>query len=542
MPDALVQVRRALLSVSDKTDLIPFAKALASHGVELISTGGTARALEEAAVPVRSVESLTGFPEIMDGRVKTLHPKVHGALLALRDNPEHQRQASEHAIEPIDLVCINLYPFEETLGKPDVTEAEAIEQIDIGGPSMIRSAAKNFRSVTVVTKPSQYDRVVSELNAHSGQTTGRLRAEFAATAFARTSAYDAAIAAYLGRRQPEAFPTVLDLSYTKIDDLRYGENPHQAAALYRDPASTGPTIPASRQLHGKPLGYNNVLDAAAALEIVKALARFERLAHAGDTPPTPFAACVVKHTNPCGAATASSALEAVDAALAGDPLAAYGGILALTGTLDLQAAERLCANGVFLEVVCATSIEPDALERLKSRWANLRILEIGERQPFRGRKLEYRTIPGGLLAQDRDVRLPEPGLWTHAAGPEPTDDDRQLAARTMILARALSSNAIAIAGSGPNGQGLSFLGGGAGQMDRVAACRIAVEKAGDRARGAVAASDAFFPFPDGPQILIEAGVRLIAHPGGSKRDQDTFDLCNQHNITCLTTGIRHFRH
>ncbi|TVQ61852.1 MAG: bifunctional phosphoribosylaminoimidazolecarboxamide formyltransferase/IMP cyclohydrolase PurH [Phycisphaerales bacterium] len=548
MSEGLAPVRRALVSVSDKTDLIPFAKALAGHGVQLISTGGTARALEEAGVPVTPIEQLTGFPEIMGGRVKTLHPKVHGGLLALRDDPEHQAQATEHGIEPIDLVCINLYPFEETAGRPGVTDAEAIEQIDIGGPSMIRSAAKNFRSVAVVTKPSQYDRVVTELNTHSGQTTARLRAELAATAFAKTSAYDAAIAAFLSRRQPEAFPPVLDLSYVKLDDLRYGENPHQSGALYRDPVSTGPTIPGSRQLHGKPLGYNNVLDAAAALEVVKGLTRFARIERGASAPPLP-AACVVKHTNPCGAATATTALEAVDAALAGDPMAAYGGILALAGTLDQSVAKRLCAEGVFLEVVCATGVEPDALETLKQRWANLRILEIGDRTPFRGRKLEYRTIPGGLLAQDRDVRLPEPGLWTHAAGPEPSDGDRQLAARLMIVVRALSSNAVAIGGAAggatkdeDGADAFALFGGGAGQMDRVASCRLAVEKAGERARGAIAASDAFFPFPDGPQILIDAGVRLIAHPGGSKRDQDTFDLCDKHGVTCLTTGVRHFRH
>ncbi len=544
MSEGLAPVRRALLSVSDKTDLIPFAKALASHGVQLVSTGGTARALEAAGVPVTPIEDLTGFPEIMGGRVKTLHPKVHGGLLALRDDPEHQAQAAEHAIEPIDLVCINLYPFEETVGKPGVTDSEAIEQIDIGGPAMIRSGAKNFRSVAVVTKPGQYDRVVNELNAHSGQTTARLRAELAATAFAKTSAYDAAIAAYLSRRQPEAFPSVLDLSYVKIDDLRYGENPHQAGALYRDPASTGPTIPASRQLHGKPLGYNNVLDAAAALEVVKGLARFARVERGADAPPLP-AACVVKHTNPCGAASAPTAIQAVDAALAGDPMAAYGGILALASTLDQPVAERLCVDGVFLEVVCATNVEPDALETLKQRWANLRVLEIGDRTPFRGRKLDYRTIPGGLLAQDRDVRLPEPGLWTHAAGPEPSDADRQLAARLMLVVRALSSNAVAIGGT-PTGseeaESFALFGAGAGQMDRVAASRLAVEKAGERARGAIAASDAFFPFADGPQILIDAGVRLIVHPGGSKRDQDTFDLCEKHGVACLTTGVRHFRH
>ncbi len=528
----LVPVRRALLSVSDKTDLVPFAKALVSRGVDLISTGGTAQALHDAEIDVRSVDELTGFPEMMGGRVKTLHPKVHGALLALRDDDDHLASMREHGIEPIDLVCINLYPFERTVSSPDVQAAEAIEQIDIGGPSMLRSGAKNFRSVVVMTSPSQYDRVVNELDANDGCTTRRLRAEFAATAFGRTSEYDAAIAAYLGRRSGESFPEILRTGFVKIGDLRYGENPHQSAAFYKDPVSTGSTIVNARQLAGKPLSYNNVLDAAAALETVKALGK--QVKGAGS------AACLVKHTNPCGAAFADSAVEAVAAALAGDPLASYGGILAVGSNLDMETAELLCGEGVFLEVIVAREYDTDALARLKDRWKNLRVLAVGDKKPFRGRKLEYRSVPGGMLVQDRDARADDVGLWEHRAGPKPNDNDLRDAGLVVMMCRAMSSNAIAIGGR--DGAALRLFGAGAGQMDRVASCTIAVGKAGQSSNGAIAASDAFFPFSDGPQLLIDAGVRCIVHPGGSKRDRETLDLCEQHGVTCLLTGVRHFRH
>ena len=526
-----VPVRRALLSVADKSDLVPFARALVGHGAEIISTGGTARALADAGVPVTPIENVTGFPEMMDGRVKTLHPKVHGGLLGLRDNESHTAAMAEHGIEPIDLVCIDLYPFERTVSEPGVSEPEAVEQIDIGGPAMIRSGAKNFRSVAVVTGTRQYDRVVTELDANGGCTTLTLRSELAAAAFGRTGEYDAAIASWLGRRLVEPFPEVLRLQYTKARELRYGENPHQTAALYRDPASIGPTLVNARQLGGKPLSYNNINDAAAALEVAKALHRYDGAS---------ASACVVKHTNPCGAAAAPSVAQAVRAAMAGDPMAAYGGILAVVGVVDGAVAERLCAEGVFLEVVAASEFEPSALERLKARWANLRLMAVGDKSPSRARKLEYRSIPGGMLVQDRDVRLPEPERWKHEAGPAPSPEDLHAAAALVVVCRALSSNAIAIGGR--DGDAVALFGAGAGQMDRVASCRIAVEKAGERARGAIAVSDAFFPFPDGPEVLVGAGVRLIVHPGGSKRDAETFALCDGRGVTCLTTGRRHFRH
>jgi phosphoribosylaminoimidazolecarboxamide formyltransferase / IMP cyclohydrolase len=554
-----VQITRALLSVSDKTDLIPFARALAARGVEIISTGGTARAIAEAGIPVTPIDQLTGFPEIMDGRVKTLHPRVHGGLLAVRDNPEHAAAMAQHGIKPIDLVCINLYPFEQTIARAGgVEQREAVEQIDIGGPSMIRSAAKNFQWVAVVTSPSQYDRVVSELESGRGATTLTLRAELAAAAFGRTSEYDAAIASYLSRASGISFPHMLRLGYVKSAELRYGENPHQSGALYRDPSATGQTIvgavAAGGQLHGKELSYNNINDAAAALEVAKALAWLDESAlrnpdrDPGDSSiPSTIGACIVKHTNPCGAAIALDARAAVELAIAGDPLAAYGGILALNATLDESVADRLCQKDVFMEVIVAPAFTPAALDMLRARWTQVRLLEVGPAQrrvQGSGRKIEYRSVPGGMLAQDRDLRTPAPEQWIHAAGPRPSQAQLAQAAFLEVVVRAITSNAIAIGGSGgPGGAGgVRLFGAGAGQVDRLTACRIAMDKAGPRAAGAIAFSDAFFPFPDGPQLLASAGVQMICHPGGSKRDQDTFNLCNERGITCMVTGIRHFRH
>lgn len=530
MPDT-VPIRRALLSVSDKTDLVPLAKVLSSMGVEIVSTGGTARALTEAGVAVRHIEDLTDFPEMMDGRVKTLHPRVHGGLLALRDNADHVSSMNEHAIPPIDLVCVNLYPFEQTVGRADVTTEEAIEQIDIGGPSMIRSAAKNAEWVTVLTAPRQYDRFISEFRDHGGATSLELRRWLAAAAFARTSAYDRAISAFLDNSTERAFPSTLTLDYDLADELRYGENPHQAAAIYRDPASNGPTIVNAQQLSGKHLGYNNILDASAALEIVKSLRKLDK-GRAG--------AAVIKHTNPCGMAIADETADAVALAIAGDPLAAYGGILALNRPIDSAAAELIAAPDRFFEVILAPEFHEDAARTLADRWKNVRLLAVGERPAARQRKLEYRSIPGGMLVQDRDTRLTNVESWQHAAGPVPTPELLAAAPLVELAARGLSSNAVAIGGL--DGPGMRLFGGGAGQMDRVASCRIAVQKAGELARGGIAASDAFFPFPDGPEILIDAGVQLIVHPGGSKRDQETFDLCTARGVTCMVTGQRHFRH
>lgn len=527
----LVRIRRALLSVSDKSDLIPFARSLLSHGVELVSTGGTARALTEAGLTVTHIEQLTGFPEMLDGRVKTLHPMVHGGILALRDKPEHTKAMNDHGIEPIDLVCVNLYPFEQTVANPEATTEQAVENIDIGGPSMIRSAAKNAAWVTVVTSPTQYDRVVRELDASMGSTTRELRAQLAAAAFSRTSAYDAAISAYFHRSAPIAFPPTLRLTFNRVDTLRYGENPHQSASLYADPASTGPSIVRAEQLGGKQLSYNNILDASAALELVKAL-------RAAD--PDKVGACVVKHTNPCGASISGSTAEAIKLAIAGDPLAAYGGIMAVNQSISAADAETIAQGGSFFEVVVAPGFEPEAAALLNERWKNVRLLAVGDREGSHNRKLDYRSVPGGMLVQDRDSRAILPVHWSHRAGPKPSAEDLEAGAFLCACARALSSNAVVIGGF--EGNGVRMFGAGAGQMDRVASCRIAISKAGALAKGAIAAGDAFFPFADGPELLIDAGVRMIIHPGGSKRDDDTFAICESRGVTCLTTGERHFRH
>ncbi len=529
MPD-LAPVRRALISVSDKSGLERFARALADRNVEIISTGGTAKFLKDAGVMTTPVEEITGFPEIMDGRVKTLHPLIHGGLLALTDNDAHAEAMRRHSIEAIDLVCVNLYPFEETVAKDGVTMEEAVEQIDIGGPSMIRSAAKNARRITVATSPAQYDRILQELEANNGATTLALRNDLMRAAYQRTSAYDAAIAAYLSENNTADFPAVLTPRYEKAADLRYGENPHQRAALYRDPNANGPSIATAKQLHGKDLSYNNIADAAAALELAIDLRR------ATGQP----SACVIKHANPCGAASAPAISEAVTAAMNGDPLAAFGGIVACSHTIDSASAETLASDNNFLEVIAAPSFDDDALETLRARWANVRLLEVGDLDNADHSGVELKSIRSGALAQTADNAPVDPAAWQHSAGPKPTGEQLRAAATIWTACKHLRSNAVAIGGMHDNAAAL--FGGGAGQMDRVASCKIAVEKAGPRAEGAIAASDAFFPFPDGPEILIDAGVSLIIHPGGSKRDQETLDLCDAHGVTCLLTGVRHFKH
>lgn len=527
-------IKRALLSVSDKADLVPFAQALRARGVTIISTGGTAKALGAAGIDVVAVEKVTGFPEGLDGRVKTLHPGVHAGLLALRDHADHASFLKVHGIEPIDLVCINLYPFQRTVADPNVTMTEAIENIDVGGPAMLRAAAKNAKFVTVVTSPRDYDRVINEMDSHGGATTSETRAELAAAAFARTAEYDAAIASFLGRRGA-AFPNVLNLRYTLVDQLRHGENPHQEGALYRDPASTGQSVVNAQQHHGKQLSYNNINDAAAALEAAKSLVRL-----IGDAPGA--VAVVVKHTNPCGGALGGSQAEAIELAIAGDPIAAYGGILATGAEIDLASAKIIARESNFFEVVVAPSFAADALELLKARWANVRLLSVGQRGASPTRKLDYRSVPGGMLVQDRDSKASDPAQWTHAAGPKPTPELLRSAAVLDTLCKYVTSNAIVVGGQGETKNSTRLYGIGSGQVDRVSACRLAVSKAGALAKGAISVGDAFFPFSDGPKVLIDAGVKMIVHPGGSKRDQDTLDLCNQHGVTCMLTGVRHFRH
>jgi phosphoribosylaminoimidazolecarboxamide formyltransferase/IMP cyclohydrolase len=527
----LVRVRRALISVSDKKDLVPFARGLSELGVEIISTGGTSRALSDAGIAVIPVEEITGFPEMMDGRVKTLHPAIHGALLGRRDVDTHVQAMQDHGIVPIDLVCINLYPFEDTIKNPDVAHAEAIEQIDIGGPSMLRSAAKNHDFVAVVTSVSQYDRVINEMKATNGQTSLELRRDLAAAAFMRTAQYDTTISAWMCSARDNAFPTVLRMTYAHQLDLRYGENPHQEAALYVDPSTHEPSIVTAKVLHGKPLSYNNINDAAAAFELVQDL---------HDSAPDHVHAAVIKHTNPCGAASAGTLTDAFTLAYEGDSLAAYGGILAVSRPIDDATAALICEGQKFFEVIIAPSYSAQALSMLGERWKNVRLLDVGTIERSGAQVIDYRSVPGGMLVQERDTYITSTGDWKHTAGPKPDADLLADAAHIWTVAKHVKSNAVAI------GKGGQLLGAGAGQMDRVASCRLAIEKAGARItegdRPAIAASDAFFPFPDGPQELINAGVKCIVHPGGSKRDEDTFAVCNEANVTVLLTGVRHFRH
>lgn len=541
----LVPIRRALLSVSDKTELVPFARALAELGVELVSTGGTRDALERAELRVLPVERLTGFPEMMGGRVKTLHPAVHGAILARRDEPTHVTAMRDHGITPIDLVCVNLYPFHRAASEKLDTDA-AIELIDIGGPAMVRSAAKNHAFVAVVTSPGQYDEVLRELRRSGGSSTAGLRRRLAARAFAHTAEYDAAIASWLEAEtdeeaeagapsEPLPLPPTLRVSRPRTLSLRYGENPHQRAALYADERAAWRGVVGAALLHGKPLSYNNILDAAAALDLVVDLHLHV---------PGPASAAVVKHTNPCGAAVDADPAGAFRRAYEGDPLAAFGGILALGRAVDAAVAEAIVEGRKFLEVIVAPGFDDAARALLAERWKNVRLLAVGELPPAPPTGLDLRSVSGGTLAQDRDAVASDPGAWTHAAGPALDEVTRREALFAWLAAKHLKSNAVAIARAG------QLLGVGAGQVDRVTAARLAVEKAGerlatpgaDRERPAVAASDGFFPFPDGPERLINAGVSVIVQPGGSMRDEETIALCDARGVTCLMTGVRHFRH
>ena len=540
-------MQRALLSVSDKSGLVEFAQALAANGVEIVSTGGTAKALMAAGISVVPIEKLTGFPEMMDGRVKTLHPRVHGGLLGRRDVPEHVAAMKEHGIAPIDLVCVSLYPFANTIAKAGVTEEEAIEQIDIGGPAMIRSASKNYEFVTVVTSPDQYARVVADIAANHGATTPTLRKQLAAEAFDHTAKYDTMIAAWMARVEANVganiganeLPDTIQVALTRKAKLRYGENPHQYAALYRDMAQQDGGIVDAHTVEGKPLSYNNILDAAAAFELVKDLVALTTRGANG------VAACVVKHTNPCGAAIGANAADAFDKAYAGDPLAAYGGIVAISARLSAADATNIAKPDRFLEVVVAESFEPEAVAILAARWKNVRLLAVGSMRRAPTNALQLRSVPGGVLVQEQDCAVDAATQFKLTAGPAPSEALRQDAEFLAVIAKHLKSNAVCV------GAQQTLWGAGAGQMDRVASCKHAIEKAQLKLQAAIAhpttivvtaASDAFFPFDDGPRLLIDAGVKCLVHPGGSKRDGDTETLCKNRNVTLLVTGTRHFRH
>jgi len=530
----LVPIRRALISVSDKTGLAEFATALVKEfNVELISTGGTSKFLRGLGLPVKDVSDVTGFPEMMDGRVKTLHPKIHGGLLSLRDNPEHVKAMKDHGIEPIDLVCINLYPFKATIEKPGVTFEEAIENIDIGGPSMIRSAAKNHHFVLVVTSPDRYEKVLGDLREHKGSSCGKHRLRQAQRAFQHTAEYDGMIAGYLhshafSDEKAEALPSTLSIKATKKQALRYGENPHQPAALYATEQPKEASVAFAKQHYGKELSYINLLDADAALSAVKELA--------------PNCACIVKHATPCGYGAAKDLATAFERAYAGDPLAAFGGVLALGGKVDLRTAKSMTGAGDgkwFAEVIVAAGFDDDALELLKSRWKNVRILEVGpiaSADHADRRELQMHKIVGGMLVQERDLAGVDQSTWQIVSKRPPTEAETIDLKIAWLACKHVKSNAIVIA------KDLAAVGIGGGQVDRVNASRVAATKAADRAKGAVAASDAFFPFPDGPEILLNAGVTAIIHPGGSVRDNETLALCDARGAALVLTGQRHFRH
>ncbi|MBZ0137988.1 MAG: bifunctional phosphoribosylaminoimidazolecarboxamide formyltransferase/IMP cyclohydrolase [Planctomycetes bacterium] len=524
----LVAVKRALVSVSDKTGIVDFCKALSQWGVELISTGGTAKALRDAGLAVKDISEHTGFPEMLDGRVKTLHPKVHGGLLARRDLPEHMATAAEHGIEPIDIVIVNLYPFEATVARPDVSRENAIENIDIGGPSMVRSAAKNQDAVAVVTDPADYERLRGELDRHDGKLSLATRRGLARKAFRMTAWYDHAIAEYLAHLEDgldDLAPRAL-LALKSGVKLRYGENPHQEASFYatgRHPGGLG----GLEQLSGKELSYNNLLDLDSAMRA------------AGEISDEPYA-IVIKHTNPCGAAVGSSIAEAFARAYDCDPLSAFGGIVGLNRGFDLATAEQFLAGEKFIEAVVAPVFDDDAVEALveksKKKWRkSIRLVRATPAHTSRA-SIEYRSVNGGMLAQHVDDRRIQPGECKVVTSTVP--DDRQM--KELLFAWGLckhyKSNAICITNH------KALIGYGAGQTSRVDATEHALLRAGDKASGSVLASDAFFPFPDSIEKAAKAGIKAVIQPGGSVRDDAVVEACNAHGIAMVFTGMRHFRH
>jgi phosphoribosylaminoimidazolecarboxamide formyltransferase/IMP cyclohydrolase len=520
--------RRALVSVSDKTGLEPFVKGLTALGFEILSTGGTAKFLRENGIAVIDVSEYTGFPEVMDGRVKTLHPKIHGAILGRPDLPGDAAAIKAHGIVPFELVVVNLYPFEQTVAKAGVSHDEAVEQIDIGGPSMVRSAAKNHAYVGIVTQPAQYEEVLSALQNKSFGL--ELRQRLMQAAFEMTARYDAAIAKHFagggssGSSAAE-LPASLSLSFQRKQKLRYGENPHQSAVWFTESSPASDSLSVAEQLHGKELSYNNLLDLDAALSIVREFAE--------------PAAVVIKHNNPCGCAIADTLADAFDKAYEGDPVSAFGSILGFNRKMDLAAAERLCEPNRFIEAVLAPDYDEAAIQLLttKPKWkANVRLLRLPGMAGLPPAGWDFRKIAGGLLVQDRD-NLPEAtDEWKVVTDRAPTDHERRDLAFAWQVCKHVKSNAIVFAKAG------MVVGVGAGQMSRVDSSRIAADKAGDSSRGAVAASDAFFPFRDGVDQAHKAGVTAIIQPGGSVRDEDSIKACNEHGMAMIFTGRRHFRH
>jgi phosphoribosylaminoimidazolecarboxamide formyltransferase/IMP cyclohydrolase len=518
-------IRRALLSVTDKTGLVDFARVLASFGVDLVSTGGTARTLREAGLPVRDISDLTGFPEMLDGRVKTLHPKVHGGILHIRDNAEHMASVVEHEIEPIDMVVVNLYAFEKTAQRPGVAFADVIENIDIGGPSMVRSAAKNFSDVAIVTSAADFSLLTEEMQANSGSLSRATRWRLAKAAFAVTAAYDAGIATALesidapsGKAAfSQELPETIRVIDPLLQTLRYGENPHQKAALYTDGSGKG--VANARQMQGKELSYNNIVDLDACWELVSEF----------DEP----AVVIIKHTNPCGASTGATVVEAYRRALEADPVSAFGGVIGINRTVDATAAEEIAK--LFVEAIVAPSFTPEALERFSTK-KNLRLIEISPAETSRVLK----QVSGGLLVQDADrLRISEAELKI-VTQRKPTAEELRALLFAWRVCKHVKSNAIVYARfSEGHGQ---TVGIGAGQMSRVDAARFGAMKAILPLKGTVAASDAFFPFPDGLETIAQAGATAVIQPGGSVRDAEVIEAADRLGVAMAFTGVRHFRH
>ncbi|WDI44358.1 bifunctional phosphoribosylaminoimidazolecarboxamide formyltransferase/IMP cyclohydrolase [Bremerella sp. P1] len=516
-------IQNAIISVSNKEGLTEFAQGLVEAGVTIYSTGGTRRHLEEANIPVKDVTEYTQFPEMMDGRLKTLHPKIFGGILCRHDREDDMTAIGEHGIFAIPLVVVNLYPFEETIAKEGVTDAQAIEQIDIGGPTLVRAAAKNHAFSTIACKPSQYPEILAELK-NGGKTSLGLRRKLAAAAFAHTAAYDAAIANYFEKDDDCAFPETLRQSFQRKAVLRYGENPHQQGAVYAVPKFNGASLVDAKQLNGKELSYNNLLDLDSALAIARGL--------------PDVAVSVIKHNNPCGAASASTLAEACEKAMLGDPLSAFGSVIGMNAEVDAATAEYLSTPGLFVEAIAAPSFSKEAVEILttKPKWkSNVRLMEVG---PLEGARPEFqsRWIEGGLLVQNTDFSLDDPSTWQVVTETQVEESMKQELLFAWEICRFVKSNAIVLC------KDRSLVGAGAGQMSRVDSVQISIEKAADRAPGSVLASDAFFPFPDSIHEAAKAGVKAFIQPGGSKRDQEVIDACNEHKLPMIFTGVRHFRH
>jgi phosphoribosylaminoimidazolecarboxamide formyltransferase/IMP cyclohydrolase len=513
-----VRIQRALLTVSDKRGLVEFAKGLTDLGIEIVSTGGTARELSGAGIESRPVEDYTGFPEILDGRVKTLNPRIYAGLLAVRSNPEHISTLNEHGIEPIDLVCVNLYPFERTASRRGVEDEEVIENIDIGGPTLIRAAAKNFPFTAVVVRPESYDAILDELGRREGRLSEPTREALAMEAFGYTARYDAAISRWFSEKE-ESFPGLYVRAYEKVLDLSYGENPHQRAAYYSQAGARTDLLSMVSKLHGKELSFNNLLDLDSGRKL---LDEFE----------VP-AAAIIKHNNPCGAAVGSSPLEAYERALASDPMSAYGGVYCFNRRVDKELAQRL--NDTFVELVFAEGYSEEALDILMQK-PNIRILDNQERRRVPLGEHDIRRVRGGILVQDRDSETETRDEMSVVTEARPSEEQWGELLFAWRVCKHVRSNAIVL------GKKLATVGIGAGQMSRVDAVRLAVEKADAPLQGAVMASDAFFPFPDGPELAIQAGIAAIIQPGGSQRDHEVVELCEKAGVPMVFTSRRHFRH